>query len=1004
MTDRLDEGRWRALDALFEQALDLAPENRRAFVEHVDPALRADLASLLAADLASESLLETPAAEMVPELFAGPEATDAPDAPPEIGRRVGAWTLLREVGRGGMGTVYLAERSDGAFRQQAALKMLRKGLDTEDVVARFRAERQILARLEHPHIARLLDGGATEDGALYFVMEHVDGERLSDRVEHVRLGLEQALALFLQVCEAVQYAHRSLVVHRDLKPANVLVTPEGQVKLLDFGIARLLAPDETNPEATRTGVRHLTPDYASPEQVRGEPATTATDVYGLGGVLYELLAGAPPHRRAGASLQALERAVLEEDPEAPSAVLARSASPGPRAGWAPRVRGDLDRIVLKALHKDPAARYATVDALRADVVRFLDGEPVRATAPTLRYRAGKFLARHRAGVAAAGLVLASVLTGLVIAIWQGRIAARERDRAVVEARKAEVVRDFLVGAFRAGDPYLAGPIDTSLTALQLVERGAARAHVELADAPEVQGEMLELLGAIQRDAGRFSAAESLLRESLRIRTRVFGARSLEVAASLDELGLMHWQRGEAAAAESILTASLELRRALAGPRSDAVLEGLTSLSAVLGTSEREALAESTYHEALALAESMYPPDHPEIATQLNNYGSYLQRDGRSIEARPILARGLAIRTNALGPLHIKTAIIAEHLALAIVPLGELERADSLYRQALASRRRWLEPGHPDLARPYDSMALLARELGHFDRAESLHKEALAIRRAALGPEHPVTLASLNNLAVAYYFMLRLEPAARAFEEIHASWSKSLGPDHSNTLTARNNLGAVRREQGRYDEAGRILEEVLARRLAVFGPEHVQTSFSHHNLAVLALLQSRYDVAERHVRRALAIREASFGKDTQPSIASRELLATVLRERGRQAESLAEYRSALGGCRTVFTQPNPVTADVLVGAGRLLVDMGRAAEARPLLEEALSIRRLRYDEGDVRTGEALTALGDCLARMGENEAARPLLVSGLEAMRRRPGRPDRLIARGSADLVQLAAAR
>jgi tetratricopeptide (TPR) repeat protein len=998
----LDEGRWRVLEGMLEHAMDLGPEDCRTFLDAAcgpDRTLRDDLEALLAADRAAGSFLERPAAELAPELLDEP----GPAPEPLNGRRVGAWRLLREIGRGGMGTVYLAERSDGAFTQQAALKMMRRGLDTDDIVARFRGERQILARLEHPNIARLLDGGATDDGTLYFVMEHVEGERLTDQVVRLQLGLDDALTRFLQVCEAVQHAHRSLVVHRDLKPANILVTPEGRVKLLDFGVARLIAPDASDAGVTLAAERRLTPDYAAPEQIRGEPTTTATDVYGLGAVLYELLSGERPHRRTSSSLAALERAVMEEDPALPSDVLRRDPGAGTaasRAGWAARVRGDLDRIVLKALHQDPAGRYATVDALRADVERFLAGEPVRATAPTLRYRAAKFLGRHRAGVAVAAVLVASVLAGLGVALWQGRIAARERDRAVIEARKASVVRDFLAGLFRAGSPYLAGSIDTTLSALDLVSRGAARARAELAGAPEAQAELMDLLGGIQRDAGRFESADSLVREASRIRLARYGPDHMEYARSLNSLGLLHWARGENAAAESLLQRSLDLRRAHEGPRSGAVLEGLTSL-AVAQADNEPARAESSYREAIALAEALYPADDPEVAIQLNNYGALLQSTGRSREARVPLARALEIRAQALGPLHINTAITAELLAQSVMALGEAARADSLYARALVARRRWLEPGHPDLARTIDAMAILARDQGHFTRAESLHLEALAIRRAAFAADHPQVQISLNNLAVAYYFMLRLEPAARAFEEVHAIWSRTIGPDHANTLTARNNLGAVRREQGRYEEAQRILDEVYARRLALTGPDSPATGFSHHNLAQLAFLRGRREEAERHVRRALAIREHHLGAAAQASIASREFLATVLRESGRPSEAMKEYRTALAACRSTFDQPHPVTADVLVGLGRLLLNQDRATEARPLLEEALSIRRRRYEPGDVRTGETLVALGDCLVRLGEAEAARPLLEQGLAAMRRRPGRPDPLIARGAAELGRLA---
>ena len=410
--------RWRQIKQVFQAAFDLSPGERPPYVRQAcagDDDLRAEVESLLAS-VEAEEFLSGAAAAYVPDALAD-EAWDR-----NIGQRIGAYQLVRQIGEGGMGAVYLAERA-GEFQQQAALKLLRAGMDSRGFVARFRHERQILASLDHPNIARLLEGGATGEGRPYFVMEYVEGEPIDVYAASHGLGIDQRLRLFQQVCAAVQYAHQLLVVHRDIKPGNILVTGGGTPKLLDFGIAKLLpsgVPRETE-ALTQAGGRLMTPEYASPEQARGEPITTATDVYSLGAVLYQLLAGKTPHHFPTGSPAEMERVICETDPRPPSQV---SGDPLAR-----QLRGDLDTIVLKALQKDPSRRYASAEQLSADIQRHLDGLPIQARPQTLVYRAGRFVRRNRVSVAAAALVMVSLVAGMAVAVWQARVAQAQRLRA-----------------------------------------------------------------------------------------------------------------------------------------------------------------------------------------------------------------------------------------------------------------------------------------------------------------------------------------------------------------------------------------------------------------------------------------------------------------------------------------------------------------------------------------------------------------------------------------------
>src|SRR5215207_8326514 len=468
--------RWRQVQAVVDAVLDVPSGARAALLDHTcagDPALRAEAERLVRSCDDAEGFMEEPAADYAALFMSDAALVDArsdfrPSPASAQGALVGPYRIVREAGHGGMGTVYLAERADDQYRKQVALKLVRAGLASEvDVLRRFRDERQILASLDHPGIARLLDGGVTADGVPWFAMEYVAGTPLDRYCDEHGLTVDERLTLFARVCEAVAFAHRNLVVHRDLKPSNVLVTDDGVVKLLDFGIAKLLQP-QPQPERepiTQVGPRAMTPEYAAPEQVRGEPVTTATDVYALGAILYALLTGQRAHRLDRRTAAEVERVVCDTNPEPPSVAVTRTIDVGHADGSRERItpervseargtdsgrlrrrlRGDLDTIVLKALHKDPVRRYASADALLEELRRYRAGLPVQARPDSRLYRIGKFVRRHRLGVAAGAAVLLSLVGGLAGTLWQARAASRAAAAASREAAKARAVTEFVVG-------------------------------------------------------------------------------------------------------------------------------------------------------------------------------------------------------------------------------------------------------------------------------------------------------------------------------------------------------------------------------------------------------------------------------------------------------------------------------------------------------------------------------------------------------------------------------
>ena len=522
-----DPERLAKIDSLFEEALDLEPGEQQRFLAELareDAELAEEVRGLLGFSedeederLSLTKILTGPLWEQLGE-------TVGITTRPEKGERIGAYRVVKEVGRGGMAVVYLAERADGAFDQEVALKLLQPGNLTDELLARFEQERQILASLNHPAIARLLDGGLDDKDRPFIVLEYVEGEPIDAYCDHHRLDLDARIELFLEVAKAVRYAHRQLVIHRDLKPSNILVTHEGQVKLLDFGIAKLLDPASAGEFAapqTQTLNRRLTPEYASPEQVRGEAVSTASDVYQLGLLFYELLTGERAYRFAKGSATEAERVICTEIPRRPSTAKASESSLEARQASGPqlsrRLRGDLDNIVLRSLAKEPERRYPSPAELIEDLERYRSGMPVKARPDTLRYRSGKFIRRHRFGLSAAAAIVALLIGYAVTATLQAREIAKERDRARLEATKAQEVKDFLVDVFETSAPE--ERLGKETTALELLDQGSSRLQEELALQPETQAELLATVGEIYRKIGAFDRAEPLLTRAVELQER-----------------------------------------------------------------------------------------------------------------------------------------------------------------------------------------------------------------------------------------------------------------------------------------------------------------------------------------------------------------------------------------------------------------------------------------------------------------------------------------------------
>ena len=720
------------------------------------------------------------------------------------GQAAGPYRLTRRIARGGMGDVWLAQRADGLFRRPVAIKLMHGHLLEPGLERRFQAEREILAALDHPNIARLVDGGVTASGVPFVVMEYIDGQPIDDYCRVRQPTLDERLRLFRQVCNAVHYAHRNLIVHRDVKPGNILVTREGEVKLLDFGIAKLLRPElgAFTQAVTRPFDRLMTPEYASPEQLRGEPITTATDVYSLGLLLTVLLAGRLPYAVEGLDTNEIRRIVCEQEPQ-PLAQLTGLPTAEPTA-----VPADIAAIAAKALRKEPGARYASADQLGGDVGRYLDGFAVTAHEGRFVYVAQKFIRRHKLAVAFAVILLAVLVASGVMLTNLNRQYKHERDTA-------QAVQKFLVDLFDASDPN--GTKGADLPARVLVDRGAAQLRQQFAGEPAVEAALSEKLGDVYRQLGLFQKALPLFERSLQLEEQVTGSESLSVARIAIRLADLLRELPQNDRAEQLVARSLKIRRA--------------KLS----------------------------PDDEMIADSLNILGILQQIRGRLPESRATFQEAVRIRRTALPPGHYLTALSLGNLGNIERGLGNLDAAEGLFTEALAIRRKQWGPHHPRVGSSLSQLAGVALARGEVTRALALSNESVALARAAYPGGHPELARSLNTNAAAFCEAGLLREAEALSRESVALEQRFHGSNGTELSFAQGQLAAVLLEQGRLAEAAPVIDNVLRIRRARLGEKHALTSRAIEQLAELRERSGQLVEAAELYGQAIAIRRQNLGE-------------------------------------------------------------------------------------------------------------------------------------------------
>ncbi len=986
--------RWGEVERLLDEVLDLAPAERQARLAAagLDPEVRRRVEHLLRAEAAAGGFLETP-----PSL----EDLEAPPETQPLPARVGPYRIVGVLGHGGMGTVLAGVRDDAGFVQRVAIKRLHTGLGSVRSHERFLREREILAGLEHPHIARLVDGGVDETGMPYFAMEQVDGARITEHCRQAALDLRARLQLFLQVCQAVEFAHAHLVVHRDLKPANVLVTRTGEVKLLDFGIAKLLEDTPEEPARTATHARMLTPAYAAPEQFQGRPITVATDVYQLGALLYELLTEQSPHG-ADSSPLAVQRRVLDVEPERPS-----RAAPA----HARQLAGDLDAIALKALRKEPRERYPSVEALRRDVAAFLEHRPVGARRGTRSYRVRKYVQRHRTAVAASAMLAVSLTGGLVGVGTQARIAAGERDRARAAESRAEAIREFLLNELLQA-PAPEASLGRPLTVAEVLDAASRSVGHAFPGIPGTEADVRLTLARTYASLGRLREAQHHGQEARRLLEHAYGAGSTAALRARTLLADLDAESGRPAQARAEIEDVLARQGALLAPGDPDVLAARAVQGHTLVLDQQWFAAERVFRDALSLQQRVHPQDW-RLSVELRS-GLVDALIGRVVppETEQLCREILEMQRQHLGPDHPEIAATLDRLAGVLQRSLRWEEGLAVAEQALELRRRVQGEDHPLTGEAWSRVAILHDRLHHTTEALAAARRAHAIFEASLGESHPKTLQALHRVGIELRLSGRLREAEPIYRHVLAEYQRTLGEEHPSSLLALQYLQYLLVAQSRTREALEVHQRYRAihERIAARPDADPELLDDYANdLLTVDPPQAR------DPWRALEIAEANARRTGRKVAHMLLTLGSAQRETGRPDLALATLEKALAlpeGVRSwtaeaaavdLFNTQGrqedvvPFLTDLLARqrdargekdfvaakTERLLalqhVRLGRPEEAERWFRASLARLRTFRPEDDWEVARAKSELGGCLLARGAVREAEPLLREGLQAL-------------------------
>ena len=944
MNDRqpgqLPTERRKRVEAMFDALLDMPESERPEFLAReceADAQLRKDVAALLEAHDRTEGILEAVRSE--------------PREQFGVGEQIGPYRVIRELGRGGMGLVVLAERDDGQFKREVAIKVIGSGIHVADVRRRFEAERQILACLDHPNIAQLFDGGVLPDGRPYLVMELVNGEPIDTYAKREDLSIEQRLGLFCAIAHAVHFAHRSLIVHRDIKPGNILVTGDGTPKLLDFGIAKILDPAVVGHDTplTRTGVRLLTPEYGSPEQVRGEPASTANDVYSLGVVMYELLTGSRPFRFAGMPQSEWERIVLETVPPKPSSLNHR-------------LKGDLDHIVMMALRKEAHRRYASAEQMAEDVERYLRREPIIARRDSGVYRARRFVSRHKVTVAASILVVLALVGGTIGTAVQARRATRqaavavaERDRAENEAVRRARIATLMVDMFRLSDPTRT--LGNTITARGVLEQGTRRIEAEFGDEPDIQAELLAEIATVYANLGLYDRAQTLARRSL-VQSQAAGAAPADMAHIHGLLGRFLAAVGSRDEAIASYTMAIDLyTTSISEP--DTLLAALQAeLAWELRAAGRHDEAGDLFEASLATQRLWLGDTHPGTASAMFGLASTYHETGRFADAEVMLSDAVARLDTSQSHPHPMAASALLDIAMIRRLQSRVKEAVPLVESAVAMRSALYDPQHPDVIEAASEWGVTLIELGRYEEAETVLRQAV---NDAAGSDHiDPTIVNLarERRAEAEGYLGRYRQANASYDTVLAYRRTRKDAPAAHLVVSLIRALAPSIESGAYARAELLLQEARG----LVAEDGIYTILVDEQESSLAGRLKDDERERRTLEHALGIATQKLREGHRYTLRLQQKQARLLTESGRPAEALEVLRSVLDRQLDTFKEPNDKIGFTLQDMASAHLAAGRAEQAEQTMRRALQnlsdLPPSHWMRGnaDSRLGEIITAQG------------------------------------------------
>ncbi len=986
----MDSDQWQKIGIIFEEALKLDEPERTEFLLNAcegDSEVLSEVRSLIDADT------------NVPSVLKG-QASDAINIQPRKnyeGEIIGNYKIIKQIAEGGMGSVFLAERADGQFEQKVALKLIKPGMNSSEIIKRFQFERQILAGLQHPNIARLLDGGLTEENLPYFTMEYVEGENIDEYCNKNNLSINERLKLFEKVCNAIQYAHQNLVIHRDLKPSNIIIKKDGTVKLLDFGIAKVFAEDDSFEQSvlTRTGLFVMTPEYASPEQIRGETITTSTDIYSLGLILYRLITGEKAYEIKTKSPLELEKVICYTEPSKPSSAIkslqvknkikAKKISHLHKTGLDKLIKtlsGDLDNICLMALRKEPERRYSSAEQFQQDIENYLEGRPVAARQNTIYYRTNKFIIRHKIAVISAFSI---ILIGATLTTFYFIQLKKERDKAQIEAQKAEQVSEFLKNIFKLSDPYEAR--GETITARELLDKGAQKINQELSNQPDVKATMLSLIGGVYTNLGLFDKSEILLIKALDLRNK-YNSNSIEEAKSLRDLGQLYTYKGEYSKADTLLTKALGIYKNNSLKEDNNYGWILGNLAWVYKSRGNYSKSESYYKKALKILKKN-KENNEELLTMMNNFALELHEEGNYEDAEKMFDETLELQKKLYGDKpHPEISTTTYNLAELLRDRGKYDEAEKMFKTSLSMDMQLSGPENPDVAYSLQGLASIYKIRGDFNEAKKLFVKVLNMRKKFLGDNHPDVAYAISNIGLLYYAEEKYDSSKKYYERALVLHKKLNGPNHPSVAICLNKLGFINYKKENYKKAENQIKQSMQIIEKSIGTKNLTYS---SDLLILSFINSAfkdYDSVAILNKEVLKTARESMGTEKSPFMAGcyRGIAEITFKENNfKKADSL--YNLSLNMYKEIIGKNNLSTINTYFDYCKLLLKMNSSNKAYEIVQKNLEILDKNFNQDIWGIAEGKSLLGEIYIKRKEFSKAENLLLESYSSFKKEFGEND-----------------